>query len=213
MPTSNPHPLARRRRVHRGKPAGDELARSACWARGSPWTSRTRRSGPRSRTASAKSSKPLLVGVRGEPVQHHDLGAPRPHHAEDADLGPALDEPAAERVLGLETHDHHRVARVARWCVRRWWSTRPASHMPLAEMMIDGRLLDVDRLGLLDVGDVLQPVELERRVVAAQELRAPLRRSTRGAVGRRRSASRSAASRRRRAAAGCGLGRLSSLSS
>ena len=144
-------------RVHGRKAARLELARERLLGARLAVNQQHPAERPRPRTASAKSSRPFwsawALKTRSAPPPRRAAGASRRR----CGPGAALDEPAAERVLRLETRRSTTVFLGRRWCVRRWWSTRPASHMPLAAMMIDGPLLDVDGLGVLDVGDVVSP--------------------------------------------------------
>jgi hypothetical protein len=108
----------------------------------------------------------VLVGVGAEAVEHHHL---------------ALRSRSTPK---MRTRGRRSTSRRPRVCCAwkptistvfsrldggaRWWSTRPPSHIPLAEMITAGSACRRSGLGVLDVLDVAQPVELEGRVVAGE---------------------------------------------
>jgi hypothetical protein len=159
--------LAGAGRAHGGESQLASLPMSAACAGGSPWTRTTWRSLPWSRTASANSSRSFWSAWAEKPLSTVDFGGQAAHDPEDLDLALALDDAAAEGVLGLEADDEDGVAPILHAFAQVVQDAARFAHAAGGDD--DARAgLGGDGFRFFLVRDVVKALELEGRIAADQ---------------------------------------------
>ena len=162
------------------KPAARNAVASAAARSGSPCTSRTCRVVPAS--GRRLRSKSVVVGVAGQPVEHHHLGLERERPSQDAHLGPAFHQSPAQRVGRLIAGDQDGAARVLDVVLEVVQDAAGLAHA--AGRDDDARLGPiVQRDALVDLLDVADVPLAEQVGMLAAAAAASRRRSTPGGRG------------------------------